>query len=267
MTSWVRIAVQREAAVGVGVDQLLRGRRRAREDPEPGERIDALVDRQPVLAPPARQTPWKPSQPAMTSQRSSSSPKRITPFSGSTEVDLGLEAQLAAGLEPRGDQVLDHLLLPVDGDRAPAGQLGEVDPVALAAEAQLDAVVEHALALQPVADAGVGEHARRCRARARRRGRGSRRSRACAPPARPTRCPRAAADARAAAPRARRRRSPPASPSRPILRDRAARVPPRRPGTSSSSVIAQHHRQRRRPVVREVVRPRPATHGPLAATR
>ena len=41
-----RMLKQREAALVVGVDQLVRGRRRLRQDAEPGERIDALEDGQ-----------------------------------------------------------------------------------------------------------------------------------------------------------------------------------------------------------------------------
>ena len=67
---------------------------------------------------------------------------------------VDLEAQLAAGLQPRGDEVLDHLLLAVDGDRPPAGELGEVDAVPAPVEAQLEAVVDEALAVQALGDAG-----------------------------------------------------------------------------------------------------------------
>ena len=70
---------------------------------------------------------------------------------------LDLELQRAAGVEPRADQVLDHLLLAVDRDRAAAGERREVDPVAAAVEPQLDPVVHEALALHPLADPGLGE--------------------------------------------------------------------------------------------------------------
>ena len=61
-----------------------------------------------------------------------------------------LEQDLPAGRQPRRDQVLDHLLLAVDGDRAAGHQLLECDPVALPAEPQLDAVMDQALAQQPL---------------------------------------------------------------------------------------------------------------------
>jgi hypothetical protein len=63
---------------------------------------------------------------------------------------LDLEVDGAAGREARGDEVLYHLLLAVDGDRPPAGQIGERDAVAAAIEAEQDAVVDQPLALQPV---------------------------------------------------------------------------------------------------------------------
>ena len=69
---------------------------------------------------------------------------------------LDLEQERLARLEPRADQVLDDLRLPVDDDRL-AGQRREVDPMALAVELQLDAPVDDPLALHTHADAGVAE--------------------------------------------------------------------------------------------------------------
>ena len=70
---------------------------------------------------------------------------------------LDLEQKRQPAPEPCGDQVLDHLGLAVDDDRASAGQLAERDAVALSVELQLDPVVDDPLALQPVADAGAHE--------------------------------------------------------------------------------------------------------------
>ena len=69
-----------------------------------------------------------------------------------------LEQQRSRVREPRLDQVLDHLLLSVDDDRTAGRVFGEVDPVALAAEAQFDAVMLHAFAVQPVRDARIRQH-------------------------------------------------------------------------------------------------------------
>ena len=59
--------------------------------------------------------------------------------------------------EARGDQVFHHLVLPVDGDGAAAGQLVHVDAMPAAVEAQLDAVMHEAFASHAVADARAEE--------------------------------------------------------------------------------------------------------------
>src|SRR5216684_1597685 len=61
---------------------------------------------------------------------------------------LHSEKNRSAGIQARLHQVLDYLVLRVDHDRAPAGQLGERDAVRMPAEAQIDAMVHEALALQ-----------------------------------------------------------------------------------------------------------------------
>src|SRR5690606_17742938 len=70
---------------------------------------------------------------------------------------LDLEADVAARREPGGDQVLDDLLLPVDGDGPARHQLLEGDAVGLAAVSELDAVVGQALPQHALADAGRDE--------------------------------------------------------------------------------------------------------------
>ena len=75
--------------------------------------------------------------------------------------DVGrLEQDLPAIGESARNQVLDHLLLAVDGDALP-DQLLEIDVVQRAVEAEVDAVVEQALALQPLADAGIDQEVAR----------------------------------------------------------------------------------------------------------
>src|SRR5206468_4655845 len=68
-----------------------------------------------------------------------------------------LEEQRAACVEPRRDQVLDDLLLAVDRDRPALGELLEWDPMTLAIEAQLDALVDQALAVEAVSQPELGE--------------------------------------------------------------------------------------------------------------
>ena len=111
----------------------------------------------------SRQMPWKPSQPATTSQ---------------LELDLlarragsGRAANRTPGRPPRRHrprtssgrpvstlaaiQVLDDLLLPVDGDAAAVRKRGEIDPVPAPGELQLDPLVDEALAAQTVAHADL----------------------------------------------------------------------------------------------------------------
>ena len=57
--------------------------------------------------------------------------------------------QVAAALQPRRDQVLDHLLLAVDRHVA-AGQLGDLDVLRAALTPQVDAVVDEAFAIEPL---------------------------------------------------------------------------------------------------------------------
>ena len=135
-----------------------------------------------------RQTPWKPSQPAITSQSSSCRRRRADDARASRSRPRRRPSRTgaAARVEPRGDQILDHLRLAVDDDRPAAGELAHRHVVALAVELEVDAVVDDPLAVQTLADSGA-RAGRRCPARARRRGRAPRRSRGSGSRARPTR--------------------------------------------------------------------------------
>ena len=111
-----------------------------------------------------RQTPWKPSQPAMKSHvNSRGRPRSLNVIRGravSRVVDADvrhLEQQRCAGRAPRLDQIAHHLVLSVDRDRAAACQRGEVDAVPGTGECDVDAVVTHALAPKPLAHAGLCE--------------------------------------------------------------------------------------------------------------
>src|SRR5207247_2438658 len=68
------------------------------------------------------------------------------------------EEQGVALVEPNPDQILHHLGLAVDDDARAAGEVAQWDAVALAVELQLDAVMDDALAPQPLAGPGGGEH-------------------------------------------------------------------------------------------------------------
>ena len=67
-----------------------------------------------------------------------------------------LEHDRVASGEAGGDEVLDDLLLAVDGDRV-ADELVEVESVAATLEGQLDAAVGEALAVEPIGDAELAE--------------------------------------------------------------------------------------------------------------
>src|SRR5687768_10135887 len=72
----------------------------------------------------------------------------------------GLEQDLSAVGETARDQILDHLLLAIDGD-ALADQFLEIDMVQRAGEAEMQTVVEQAFALQALTHAGVDQEVAR----------------------------------------------------------------------------------------------------------
>lgn len=65
------------------------------------------------------------------------------------------EADVAVVFETPGDEVLEDLVLWVDGDGAAVRQFVEVDAVAASAEPQFDAVVGEPFTLDAVAESGV----------------------------------------------------------------------------------------------------------------
>ena len=67
---------------------------------------------------------------------------------------LGLEQDRRTGVDASLDQVFDHLLLAVD-KYAPAGQLLEVDAMALAAESQMNSAMLETFTVEPVPHTGV----------------------------------------------------------------------------------------------------------------
>lgn len=74
---------------------------------------------------------------------------------------LGPEEQWAALLELERYEVLAHLRLGVHHHGAAAGQGGEVDPVPLPCEPQLDPVVPQPFPVHPVAGPGRSQHVHR----------------------------------------------------------------------------------------------------------
>ena len=74
---------------------------------------------------------------------------------------LGREQQRWPVGELERDEVLHDLRLGVDRDGAAAGEHGEVDVVPFAVEAQLDAVVDQALGLQPLGGTALAQSVHR----------------------------------------------------------------------------------------------------------
>jgi Holliday junction DNA helicase RuvA len=162
-------AGQHEAAVGVAVDQLVVHRRHVGQQPQPAEGVDLLVLVIARCGTLARHTPWKPSQPAMKSQsRRCSTPSLTEGDPGLLAVEAVHRTSSASYTVGRPTaarcvhQVARDLGLAVD-HHALAGQAEQVDAVALAAEAQLEAVVRqafgvHARAPTPASSQQVDRH-------------------------------------------------------------------------------------------------------------
>ena len=107
--------------------------------------------------------PWKPSQPATMSQVErvvlAVVPEADRGLVAGEAVETGrfrLEQDRHAAREIGRDQVLHHLLLAVDVDELAAGQAGQVEVDQLAGKADVERLVDHALAAQPGIDAEVG---------------------------------------------------------------------------------------------------------------
>ena len=150
---------QGETTLVQGVDEFLRRGCRAAQDAEPAERIDALEraqrsgrNRTAAHAVEAVATGDEVAGQDLTHAIGGEVDLRtraVDPVQ--THVRHGEVERLAAG-QARGDQILDHLVLGIDGDR-PAGQAGEIDTPSLSAEAQLESVMDEALAPQAIAQA------------------------------------------------------------------------------------------------------------------
>ena len=203
---------EREAALVVGVDQLLRAAARTRPG-SPSSRTGTRARR-----PSGRRRSWAGRR--RGSRRSPRSRRPPAPAgepscvnsTRAADVDLhvgDLEVQRQPGLQPRADQVLDDLLLAVDRDRAPAGQV---------ATARSGGPRRRSAARRPRGPGPARASARRARprpsgpswpARARRRARAAARRSDRAPRGSRTRSPATRAAGRASAQRGRLPRSPP----------------------------------------------------------
>src|SRR5215213_8292981 len=173
-------AHQRETTLVECVDELLRRGRSFDQDAEPPERVRAGV-----LLAPGNGVAGGPEEAVRPDHVVAD---QLFLLRGSVEADppgreVELRAAAKAGLRARGIQVvhthrrgledygaarlqagsvevLDHLLLAVDHDLAPAGEVGEVDAVADPAEAQLDPVVDRPLPVHSLPHARLAQELR-----------------------------------------------------------------------------------------------------------
>src|SRR5918999_3532435 len=161
-------AVEREAAVVVAVDELIARGLDLGQDAEPAEWVGALAVAEravghggaadAVVAVAAR--PHLAAEVPLLALVPEAEQGAVGLDARRADV-VDLEQQWCLRLEAGGDQVLYDLLLAVDRDPASACELVERDPVTLAAEAKLDAVVDEALALQALADAHLDQEVHR----------------------------------------------------------------------------------------------------------
>src|SRR5262245_13651161 len=155
--------VERKAALVIGVDQLFVGWSRLRENADPSERIFAVIDREHARGDAGAADAVKAIAAAYEIAlyllvAAAITKADLRPRSGHVGEAhvVDLKQDLGALREPFRHQILDHLLLAVDGD-ALANQLAKIDVVQLATEAEMNAVVREAFALHALADAGVDQ--------------------------------------------------------------------------------------------------------------
>ena len=159
--------VKRETALVIGVDQFVFGRRRFGQDPDPAERIFAIIGRE------RGGRNARPANAVKTVAAADEVAGELFLLAVVAEANFRraageivhahvarLEQNLPAVGEPPLGQVLHHLLLAVDG-HALADELAEIDVVQGAAEGKIDAVVEHAFALHARAGAGLDQEVAR----------------------------------------------------------------------------------------------------------
>src|SRR5690606_1008648 len=154
----------RETTFVPGVDELLGRRRHRGEDAEPGERVVPFVRAEHAVGHGVATYAVESVAPGdhvrvQLPRRARGVDERHHGRVGidAAHLDVGdLEERRTAGGVPRGDEVLDDVLLTVDPDRA-TGQVGQRDPVATAVESELDAVVRYAFDVQAFADAELAE--------------------------------------------------------------------------------------------------------------
>jgi hypothetical protein len=74
---------------------------------------------------------------------------------------IHLEVDRSAGSQPGIDQIFDHLTLTIDPDRPATGKVAQGNPVTVAVEAQLDAMVNQAFTPESVSKTGFTQQVNR----------------------------------------------------------------------------------------------------------
>src|SRR4051794_37877103 len=155
--------VERKAALVIGIDQLFGGGGRLGENADPPERIFAIVEQHP----PRRDAGAADAMEAIAAADEIALDLLVA--AAMTEANFRLcagdvveahvvnfEQNLAAVGKPLCDQVLDDLLLAINGD-ALAHQLPKTDLVQRAVETEMNAVVGEPLALHALAHASIDQ--------------------------------------------------------------------------------------------------------------
>ena len=159
---------EREAVLVPRIDQLMRDGPGMAQDAKPGEGVDAVINAQDVV----RDRAAADAVEAVAAADEGAVQHLRHAVMG--EADLRVVAghvmhgdvrhveqdrrigPARAGGQPRGDEILHHLLLAVDGHDL-AGEIGERNAMAHAVEAQLDAMMREALRVQAVRHPRLGQ--------------------------------------------------------------------------------------------------------------
>src|SRR6185295_12476124 len=161
--AWRTHGVKRKAAISVGIDQFVIGRRALRQDAEPTKRIVSLEHTQHAV-----RNAWPANTMETVAPRYEIAVDFLMPpimletdfrllcFQVVNRDVVDLEEQRRAVGDPTLHEILHYFLLPVDRD-ALVHQLLEVDTLQIAIDAYIDSPMQHALALHAATDTHIGK--------------------------------------------------------------------------------------------------------------
>src|SRR4029079_5142728 len=158
--------VERKTAIGIGIDQLMIGRRTFRQDPEPSEWIVPLEHAEDLVGNAGPADPMKAVTPRNEVAADFLLPTLVPEpdlwlLAGQLmDADVAhLKQQWTAICQTAFDEILDHLLLSVNRHTLVHERL-EIDTVQVAVDADIDPPMQHSFTLHPCANAQVGEKVR-----------------------------------------------------------------------------------------------------------